>query len=92
MNRRIYSDAFFTGLVISLLCWGVLNLISYEVGLREYQASSIKFSGGVFFDWGIPFHWTNAGGFFANSVTVAASSILIGHLLNFIKGSRAGER
>jgi len=91
MNREIYSDAFFTGLLITLLCWGALNLVSYEIGWREYQASPIKLSGGVFFDWGIPFYWTNAGGFFANSVIVAGSSILIGHLLNLTKRSKLHE-
>ena len=92
MNRQIYSDAFFAGLAISLLCWGAVNLVSYEIGWREYQASHIKFSGGVLFDWGIPFHWSKTGGFFANAVIVAGSSILIGHLVSFTKGSKADEK
>lgn len=84
MNREIYSDAFFIGLLLALLCWGALNLVSYEIGWREYQVSPIKFSGGAHFDWGFPFSWTNAAGLFANTLIVGGSSILIGHLLNLV--------
>ncbi|MGD9628733.1 MAG: hypothetical protein AB7V18_05775 [Pyrinomonadaceae bacterium] len=83
MNREIYSGAFFSGLLITLLCWGVLNLVSYEIAWRQDQVNPISFSGGEpIFDWGFPFYWTNAGGFFANALIVAGSSIVIGHLVN----------
>lgn len=86
MNREIYSSAFFTGLVIALICWGALNLVSYGIAWQADKVNPISFSGGSSdFDWGVPYYWTNASGFFSNALIIAGSSILIGHLVNITK-------
>jgi hypothetical protein len=83
MNREIYNGAFFTRLSNTLLCWGALNLVSYEIAWRADKLNPISLSGGPsLFDWGFPFYWTKAAGFFANAMIVGGSSILIGHLVN----------
>ena len=89
MNREIYNGAFFAGLIITLFCWGALNLVSYEIAWREQKRNPIQFSGGEpTIDWGIPFYWTNAGGFFTNAMIVVGSSIVIGHLVNLASSRR----
>jgi hypothetical protein len=92
MNSKVYDTAFFVALCVTLSCWLAINLVSYEIAWREQKDNPIQFSGGgPIFDWGVPFYWTNAGGYAANVVIVVGTSIIVGHLVRISRERSLGS-
>lgn len=79
---HFYDSKFKVGVWISLSIWLVVNLVNLQVSRLDWEENGIKFSPdtGPQFDWGIPFNWTDTSGFVANSIVIAVTSIVVGHL------------
>lgn len=84
---RIYDNSFRAGVSVSILVWLVVNMINFYFAQKQHEETGITFShgSGSPFDWGVPFYWTTAGGFFTNAVLVALTSIVVGHIFRFVR-------
>ena len=80
----MYNKSFRVGLILTLILWMVVNIVAHHIARVDYDATGIKWvvhgSTRYPYDWGFPFYWTEAGGFFANAVVVALTSIVGGHI------------
>ena len=84
----MYNNAFRIGLVVTLVFWLVANVFANHFARVDYEMNGIQWvvHGATRspYDWGIPFYWTKAGGFFTNSMIVAITSIAGGHIARML--------
>ena len=90
---NFYDSKFKVGVWISLCIWFVVNFVNLQLSRLDWEENGLKFSSssGPEFDWGIPIYWTDAWGFVLNSVVIAVTSIVIGHITRAV-WSRIGKR
>ncbi len=83
--KDLYANSFLAGVSVTLVGWFIVSIICFNLAKIEHEKTGISFSGsGSPFDWGFPFYWTDAGGFFANAVLVAFTSIVVGHIFRMV--------